>query len=149
MATSSLQIEQYYSGNPLWGGCWMRDQLKGKKPAGKFYILNVDESKNPGTHWVLAVFFLPMPLYMDPFGISAPPEIAEFMSKGRKDKQFEYSAEQYQDILSDKCALFCIECANELLEHRDADMMDHEMTDVPSQHNEDLVGQVKLMEFRR
>ena len=144
MATSSLQLDRYYKDNPLWGGCWCRDELVGKKPGGKFYILNLDESSNPGTHWVACVDFTKAPVYVDPFGLPPPPEIDRFMHRSKNGAKSVYSMAQYQDMTSDNCAYFCVEFIDELLEHGSLKRMDEELTELPSKHNEKEVRKVKL-----
>ena len=150
MGTSSRELERYYQSNELWGGVFCRDEVGRKHTGNKFFILNLDESTNQGTHWILFCDFLPTgPLYVDPFGMPPPPEYEKFMLRSptlKKNPQARclYSKVQYQGITSDACGEFCIELADELLEHRDKRLMDHELTQGESEHNERLVRKVKV-----
>lgn len=144
--TTNVQIDNYYRNQPLYGGCLMKDQLVGRKPDGKFYIVNLDLNSGPGTHWVAIIDFTRTPLYIDPFGL--PPEvkyIAPFIKRSKHGKACLYNRIQFQKIESVNCAPFCIEFIDELLK-KPCDLMayDDDLTPFPSNHNEKEVSLVKL-----
>lgn len=145
MTTNSLQFDDYYRGNKLYGGTYSKDLLIDKKPAGKFWIINLEDfDAGNGSHWVCMIDFLDQPLYVDPFGISPPNDIISFMGRSKKRKPGIYSKAQYQEVDSTNCGLFCLEFIDELLEHGNLERMDEDLTDRPSDHNEDEVEKVKL-----
>ena len=145
MTTSSLQLNRYYAGHPLYGGCYSKDQLKSKKPGGKFWILNMQNSgEGSGTHWVSVFDCLPtVCVYYDPYGIYPAPEIARFMKKSGK--RCVYSMEQYQQLSSHNCGRFVIHFIDELLQRPEQwEDFDRGLTDHPSARNERVVGAIKL-----
>jgi hypothetical protein len=143
--TSSLQLERYYKNEPLFGGVFSKDRLP-LEPGGKFYIINLEDADDgDGTHWTCVVDFLPNTcLYVDPYGISPPPDIVEFMRRSRHGERALYSRDQYQELTSTNCGLFCVEFIDELLAHRDLHRMDEDLTEQPSSWNEKEVRKVRL-----
>lgn len=63
-------------------GVFMRDQLPKKSKLHESGIVNLDISKNPGTHWVAYVKRGHIVHYYDSFGVtSAPPELIRYWGK--------------------------------------------------------------------
>jgi hypothetical protein len=157
--TSNHQIRAYFRKVPdlqrRFGGVFSKDQLAGRAPDGKFYIVNLQDSgAGFGTHWVAVVDFMAVPVYIDPYGVHPPPIIAEFMSRSRSRKPWRYSAAQYQTLESDQCGEYCVYFIEELWKHRTRpavamDRMDDELTQHPSAQNEKVVSQVALRERGR
>ena len=152
MSTSSLQLDAYFRKEPLYGGCWSQDELEDKETRG-FYILNLQPSgEGNGSHWVLAVFqpITPVPVYIDPYGVSPPPAIERFLRRGKKGHLAIYSKLQYQALESNNCGYYCVEAADELLDamkrkdKNSLDNFDDDLTPYPSKANEKLVRRVKL-----
>lgn len=139
MSTSSTQFDYYYNDEPLYGGCYSKDELAKLKPGGKFYIINLqDSTAGNGTHWTVVIDFLPNHvLYCDPYGISPAPPIVSFMVKSKKPAI--YSTLDYQGINSENCGSFCAYFVDELLRSRNLQDMDKGLTDHPSASNEKLV----------
>lgn len=82
-------------------GVFAKDKLK--KPLDGFYIINLDNSDGPGTHWtVLYKINDGFSLYYDSFGFPAPEEIEDLLHK------YEYNKKQIQDINSTSCGFYCI-----------------------------------------
>ena len=125
----------------------MRDQMKDRKPDGKFWIVNLDLNSGPGTHWVCVLDFLRVPIYIDPYGLSPPPEVRAFMRKSKHGKYAVYSRIQYQKLHSIQCGQFVVEFITEALEKRhngDLEAYDDDLVPYPSDFNEGVVGMVKL-----
>ena len=88
---SNFQINEYFSKNKRFGGCCCKDELVDKKPGNKFWIINMQDSKDGnGTHWVLVYDCekgsrgpSKRCIYFDSYGISPPEEIKEFMRKSK------------------------------------------------------------------
>jgi hypothetical protein len=153
--TTDLQIEAFFKGHPYWGGCLCKDQLVSRNPDGKVWIVNMDDSTGPGTHWVAAVDLAPLPpVYLDPFGIAPPPEILSFLKRSKRGLHPIYSKLQYQAVKSDHCAAYCVEFIDELLKHlHDPNWrttFDDDLTLRPSAQNERLTGKLmKLLQKKR
>lgn len=149
MSTSDFDINRYYQGNKMYGGCYCKDQLINKKPRGKFYVINLQDSdEGNGTHWVLVSDIRPLPpTYIDPYGVSPPPEITAFLQRSESSKRPIYSKLQYQDLNSQRCGQFVIAFMDRLLlyryEHDWQDDFDDELTPAPSRQNELLAERLK------
>jgi hypothetical protein len=83
-------------------GVFAKDKLKKPLKDG-FYIINLDNSDGPGTHWT-ALYKINdgFSLYYDSFGFPAPEEIEDLLHK------YEYNKKQIQDIKSTSCGFYCI-----------------------------------------
>lgn len=83
-------------------GVFAKDQLKKPLKDG-FYIINLDNSDGPGTHWT-ALYKINdgFSFYYDSFGFIAPSEIEDLLHK------YEYNKKQIQDIKSTSCGFYCI-----------------------------------------
>jgi hypothetical protein len=80
----------------------MRDEIKKHLNKDGFYIINLDTSKNEGTHWTV-VFYHPLKsLYNDSFGFVPPLELEE------KIKPYIYNNKDLQDWNSDACGWYAI-----------------------------------------
>ncbi len=97
---------------PCYVVCKDEPPLTGKKALGRSVIIvNLDDSKNEGTHWVLLYMISPRKgVYIDPFGFPPPNSIVE---RTRKDVDIIYSDVMMQDVTSEMCGFFCV--ANALL----------------------------------
>ena len=145
--SSNFEIDRYYKNEPLYGGCFSKNQLKNKAPNGKFYIINLQDSDaGQGSHWICVIDFLPkVTIAIDSFGVHPPPEVVTFMRKSHK--PCKYSTEQYQEINSDNCGQFAIAFIDELLEqyrshHIHPSQFDKGFTPRPSAHNEEKASRV-------
>lgn len=106
-------------------GIFMRDELPTKRKVGS-YIINMDDSKGDGTHWVFAKIFCDADrfnnsdsdsdteghrycgcLYFDPFGIGMPIEVEAFLKPFSKKY---ISNKQIQNVNSTECGWYCIYC---------------------------------------
>lgn len=107
-ALSNQEIDEYFKGNRLYGGCYSKDQLP-KKIQNKFIIINLqDNDEGNGTHWVAIVNTIhDMCTYFDSYGVMPPVEIQEYMLSSDKPKvnTFPY---HLQDIGSSACGWYCI-----------------------------------------
>ena len=111
---SNFQINQYFSKNKRFGGCYCKDELNNKRPGSKFWIVNMQDSDDGnGSHWVLVYDVNKKRcIYFDSYGISPPEVIKEFMRKSKK--PLVYSDAQYQTLDSSNCGYYCIDTINRL-----------------------------------
>lgn len=84
-----------------FGGVFPSDALG--KPTKKCYIINLDTSNNPGSHWV-AVYFGKEPFYFDSFAF--PPTLNSI--KRFLGKKYKYNKKKMQSIYSLSCGHFCL-----------------------------------------
>ena len=88
------------------------DRSKIKNPAG-YYIVNLNDSTQPGSHWVVIhVRRPPDPIeYFDSFGLNAPHEVVELSDT--LGVNYIYNSTQYQDLKSVLCGYWCLYFVNE------------------------------------
>ena len=87
--TSDVELSAFintiktHKNGPTFGGVFSNDQLK-KPVKNKIYILNLEDSNEPGSHWVL----LYNGWYFDPYGVMPTKEIAPFTTTYKTGYQF-------------------------------------------------------------
>ena len=89
--------------NKYFGGVYSKDEpinLKHKH----YYIINLDDKKNGGTHWTVFYYNNPLTsLYFDSFGFVAPTQVEN------KIEPYKYNDNDIQDYEnSSACGYFCI-----------------------------------------
>ena len=112
---SNFDIMQYYNTVQEFGGVYSRNNL----PAvieHKFYIVNLDDAKGPGTHWV-CIYNCDNNLcyYFDSFGVDPCEEVLSFMRQSHK--KIMCSTYQIQKLGTIMCGYFCIYVCNELIKN--------------------------------
>ena len=107
---TNIEINEYNANEPRFNGVYSRDNLPKIIKKGA-YVINLDEYKNTGTHWV-SLFVKPKyRVYFDSFGIEyIPKEINKFINNDIKSNIFRIQA--YDSIM---CGYFCIEFINYML----------------------------------
>jgi hypothetical protein len=107
MDTSQLEWLLFRHSNTKlkFGGVLARDELP-LHARHKSYIINLDPSSLPGSHWV-AVFFASngSAEYFDSYGLPPPKDISSFL----KNNSFKYicNGQQIQDIRTAVCGQYC------------------------------------------
>lgn len=97
--TNQLQHDKSYGGSPS------KDQLP-KRLANKYYIINLDDSTGPGSHWVLLDNRRKSEcLYVDSFGMPPPVAVAVAMQKTGKD--LKYNDVDVQAVAANSCGWWC------------------------------------------
>ena len=119
LGLSNYQIDNHFRGNPLYGGCLSKDELVNISPNNKFWVINLQDSVLPGSHWV-AVIDIKLKdsnpdycIYFDPYGVYPPPSIVSFMEKS--DKPLQYVCDTFQDLDSTKCGQYCLMVIDSIL----------------------------------
>ena len=107
---TNIEISEYYENEPRFNDVYSRDNFPKTIKKGA-YVINLDEYKNAGTHWI-ALFVKPKyTVYFDSFGIEhIPKEINKFINNDIKSNIFRIQA--YDSIM---CGYFCIEFINYML----------------------------------
>jgi hypothetical protein len=87
--------------------CVSKDELVKLSPDPGSYIINMDNSDGPGSHWVSVFIDIERrPYYFDSFGCHEPKEIEEFMKRTKRPIQS--NSIQIQNINSSCCGYYCI-----------------------------------------
>jgi hypothetical protein len=105
-ALSNFQIDNYFKYQPEFMGCFAKDSLPKLITPNKFYIVNLQDYNETGSHWVLIASTNKAVLYLDPFGVVPPLEALEFMKTSKK--PIYYSTTILQNIKSSLCGYYCI-----------------------------------------
>ncbi len=95
-----------------WRGVFSKDRLPNPMPAGK-YIVNMENSivrgkPGRGSHWIAVDVRPERTIYLDPFGVPAPPVIIK-----RSTKPFHWSHQQVEDADSKLCGWISLYFLNE------------------------------------
>ena len=88
----------------------MRDELKSMK-AKKYEcgIVNLDSSRNEGSHWCCYFKDNDKEIYFDSFGIQPPREIVKYLKS-----PILYNAYQIQDYNDSNCGEWCLHVLDKL-----------------------------------
>ena len=83
---TNFQIDDKLSHLKGYRGCFAKDQLPGKIKSREYTVVNLNDSGNPGTHWVCIVNQPEFDFveYFDPFGIKPSTEIHQYMKKAAR-----------------------------------------------------------------
>ena len=101
---TNFEIQKYYENEPRFIGVFSRDNLPKKIKDGA-YVINLDEYKDVGTHWIDLFCNRSEIVYFDSFGVEdIPEEIKEFI--GNKNIKADIFRVQENDSVM--CGYFCI-----------------------------------------
>ena len=97
----------------VFRGVISRDQIALIEAKPGYYIVNLNDSTQPGSHWVVINVRAPPNLmeYFDSFGLNAPHEVVELSE--RMGVNYWYNSTQYQDLNSVLCGYWCLYFVNE------------------------------------
>lgn len=113
-ALTNFQIDDYYKNESRYEGCFSTDQLRKLYGQRKFYILNLDSSKGPGTHFVLLYMCdKDVGIFYDSFGLPPDERILRYMKHYRKHNVRNLG--EVQDPDSEACGWYAIMIADMLL----------------------------------
>lgn len=112
-ALSNRDLENLVK-DPNFRGWFMRDQLKDKIPKEiESGILNLDHSKNPGTHWVCWIKNKNLIIYFDSYGTSIPLELLFYLRKAKNYQKVYCSTLKVQPDNTVICGHLCVYVINE------------------------------------
>ena len=64
-------------------GCFMRDEIRNICDNDECFIMNLDDSSSPGTHWIAMNIVRGTTYYFDSFGLEPTQEIKEYCKEPR------------------------------------------------------------------
>ena len=77
---TNFEIQKYYEKEPKFNGVYSRNNLTKIKDGA--YVINLDEFKSIGTHWIALYVNANNIIYFDSFGVEhIPEEIKKFIEK--------------------------------------------------------------------
>ena len=101
---TNFEIQEYYKNEPRFNGVFTRDNLPNNIKNGA-YIINLDEYRDIGTHWVALYVNNKTIIYFDSFGVEhIPEEIMKFIGN----KNIITNIFRIQAYDSRMCGYFCI-----------------------------------------
>ena len=120
-------------------GCFAKDLLPRKIKSREYAVVNLDDTGNPGTHWVAIVNDPKCDFveYFDPFGIMPSTEIHQYMKTAGK--YIRFNDNQLQDIYSVRRGYFCCHYITERSGGKTPLDVLYALTQVPSSHNEEKI----------
>ena len=102
---TNFEIQEYYQNEPRFNGVFSRDSLPNSIKNGA-YVINLDEYRDFGTHWVALYVNNKTIIYSDSFRVEhIPKEIIKFISNNKKIITNIYRIQAYDSIM---CGYFCI-----------------------------------------
>ena len=110
---TNFEIQEYYQNEPRFNGVFSRDKLpntiRPKVLASAVkngaYVINLDEYRNIGTHWVALYVNNKTIIYFDSFGVEhIPKEVIKFIARKNIITNI-YRIQAYNSIT---CGYFCI-----------------------------------------
>lgn len=100
-----MDILNYSKDIPYFRGVFMRDEIKGKPLSKECGIINLDDSRNQGTHWVAYVKFNDYIEYFDSYGNLKPPkELIKYL----RSKDINYNYDNIQKDHPFNCGHLCL-----------------------------------------
>ena len=101
---TNFEIQKYYENEPRFNGVYSRNNLPNKIKDGA-YVINLDEHKDTGTHWIALFCNRNEIAYFDSFGVEhILEEIKEFIGN-KKIKANIFRVQANHSII---CGYFCI-----------------------------------------
>ena len=101
---TNFEISEYYENKPRFNGVCSRDNLPANIKKGA-YVINLDEYKDTGTHWIALYVKNKKVVYFESFDIEhVPEEIIKFI----KNKDIIANIFRLQAYDSIMCGYFCI-----------------------------------------
>jgi len=104
---SDKNIDDFFSNNKNYLGTFAKDVIPRKfKTKNGAMIINMNNSNQGGSHWVLLLLNKKDVVYFDSFGVVPSLEVLSFMKSCKR--PIYYVDRQLQDLKSTSCGWFCI-----------------------------------------
>ena len=105
---TNFKIQKYCKNEPRFNGAFSRNNLP-KKIKYAAYIINFDECKDVGTHWIALFCRKNEIVYFHSFSVEhIPEEIKEFIKEFPGNKNMKVNIFRLQEDNSVMCGYFCI-----------------------------------------
>lgn len=82
----------------------MRDEIKGQPKRNECFIMNIDHSSNPGTHWTSLFIKNKVCYYFDSYGFTPPDEVVNYC-KGLDRYYNSFKIQHPEQVI---CGHYCI-----------------------------------------
>ena len=100
---TNFEIQKYYQNEPKFNGVYSRNNLL--KIKDRAYVINLDQYKSIGLHWIALYVNANNIVYCNSFGIEhVPKEIKKFI-RNKNTKASIYRIQAFDSIM---CGYFCI-----------------------------------------
>ncbi len=139
---SNLQIDEFFKHNKHYLGCFSKDVVPKNfsKMKNNFFIINLADDNDEGTHWTSLYIKPDSCLYFDSFG-GPPPEAILKLMKATGKPCF-YSDIDLQCMNCDSCGYWCVYVMNEMSRNRKfLDILYDDFTD-DTNHNENILSKI-------
>ena len=105
---TNFEIQKYYQREPKFNGVYSRNNLPKIKDGA--YVINLDEYKSIGTHWIALYVNANNVVYFDSFGVEQTPKklIGKNLKKLIGNKNIITNIYRVQAYDSITCGYFCI-----------------------------------------
>jgi hypothetical protein len=116
-ALSNIDIDKYVKVLKIknFRGCYMRDELKNLKSNNiECGVLNLNLSKEPGSHWTCWYKTKTKKYYFNSFGLPPPKELVDYLGS-----PILYSTFQLQGMNDQNCGKWCLFVLKKLNEGSD------------------------------
>ena len=136
---TNFEIQKYYQNEPKFNGVYSRDNLPKMKDGA--YVINLDESKSTGTHWIALYLNGDTIIHFNSFGVKhIPKEIKKFISNKNAITTI-FRIQAYDSIM---CTYFCIRFIDFMLK----DKILLEYTNLFSPNEYEMSNKVMLIFFQ-
>jgi hypothetical protein len=98
---SNIELDNILKNVKQFNGVYMKDEIPKDLKDG-FYIINLDDSKNDGTHWCVFYKNPTINVYFDSYGFLPPEELSKQL------KPYRFNHKQIQSVNSKACGYYCI-----------------------------------------
>ena len=102
---TNFEIQEYYQNEPRFNGVFSRDNLPNNNIRNGAYVINLDEYRDIGTHWVVLYVNNKTIVYFDSFGVE---HISKKIMKFIGNKNIITNIFRIQAYDSIMCGYFCI-----------------------------------------
>ena len=100
---TNFEIQKYYENEPKFNGVYSRNNLPKIKDGA--YVINLDEYKSIGTHWIALYVNDNNVTYFDSFGVEHIPKEIKKLIGNKYITTNIYRIQEYDSIM---CGYFCI-----------------------------------------
>ena len=113
-AISDAQIDHQLQRYPSWGCCLCNDQIRSvPRDTRRCYIINLQNSWQPGSHWVLLSCLERTIYYWDPFGALPTQAVHNWVRSTQRPAL--YCNIDLQSFDSEACGYYCMYIAARLM----------------------------------